>query len=247
VATERDLLMIRLFAEGVTTSQIGEQVGWNKNMVVGRLGRLRDAGYDVPKKSNPSVHHFWPQDPDERDLQMIDLYHTLSAAEIGCVVGLTRQQVAGRLMRLRRAGHPVRSKPFGRQPGGGQAAPATPRPPARAAMAGGDAIALRQGATPRPPARPAIGAGVATTGAKTGRQAPIAPPSFAAAPPEERRPPAPPRVRTIPECCWPIGEPGTREFRFCDAPAIAPKPYCEQHIKRAFVRVRDRDEDRAAA
>ncbi|APH58099.1 Hypothetical protein GbCGDNIH6_2262 [Granulibacter bethesdensis] len=46
-------------------------------------------------------------------------------------------------------------------------------------------------------------------------------------------------------CCWPIGEPGTKEFRFCDAPAMAGKPYCAEHAALAYVKVRDRRDDAA--
>ena len=46
-------------------------------------------------------------------------------------------------------------------------------------------------------------------------------------------------------CCWPIGEPGTEDFRFCTAEAMAPKPYCREHSALAYVRVRDRREDAA--
>nr|WP_294552313.1 GcrA family cell cycle regulator [uncultured Rhodopila sp.] len=35
-------------------------------------------------------------------------------------------------------------------------------------------------------------------------------------------------------CCWPIGEPGTRTFRFCDDRALAGKPYCLEHAKLAY-------------
>jgi GcrA cell cycle regulator len=53
-----------------------------------------------------------------------------------------------------------------------------------------------------------------------------------------------PGARVTP-CCWPIGEPGTRSFRFCDVDAIAGKPYCEDHAALAYVKVRDRREDAA--
>jgi GcrA cell cycle regulator len=46
-------------------------------------------------------------------------------------------------------------------------------------------------------------------------------------------------------CCWPIGEPGTKSFRFCDAEATAGKPYCAEHAQIAYVKVRDRREDAA--
>ena len=52
-------------------------------------------------------------------------------------------------------------------------------------------------------------------------------------------------VRRRPVCCWPIGEPGTKSFRFCDVDAIAGKPYCEEHASLAYVKVRDKREDAA--
>jgi GcrA cell cycle regulator len=50
--------------------------------------------------------------------------------------------------------------------------------------------------------------------------------------------------RVIP-CCWPIGEPGTRSFRFCDTASAAGKPYCAEHAALAYVKIRDRREDAA--
>lgn len=46
-------------------------------------------------------------------------------------------------------------------------------------------------------------------------------------------------------CCWPIGEPGTPSFRFCDDGAMHGKPYCQQHAAMAYVKVRDRREEAA--
>ncbi len=51
-------------------------------------------------------------------------------------------------------------------------------------------------------------------------------------------------IRTVP-CCWPIGEPGTKGFRFCDAEAMPAKPYCAEHAQIAYVKVRDRREEAA--
>ncbi len=60
-------------------------------------------------------------------------------------------------------------------------------------------------------------------------------PPVAAVPPQpltvERRPFA--TIGSKP-CYWPIGEPGTPAFRFCDSLAVAHKPYCEQHCTRAY-------------
>jgi GcrA cell cycle regulator len=46
-------------------------------------------------------------------------------------------------------------------------------------------------------------------------------------------------------CCWPIGEPGTKSFHFCEAEAVPGKPYCSSHAQIAYVKVRDRREEAA--
>lgn len=46
-------------------------------------------------------------------------------------------------------------------------------------------------------------------------------------------------------CCWPIGEPGRADFRFCSAEGLAGKPYCAEHAAVAYVKARDRREDAA--
>ncbi|WP_428487919.1 GcrA family cell cycle regulator [Rhodopila sp.] len=51
--------------------------------------------------------------------------------------------------------------------------------------------------------------------------------------------------RSTPSCCWPIGEPGKKDFRFCDDASIPGKPYCQDHARLAYVKVRDRKEDAA--
>jgi antirestriction protein ArdC len=45
-------------------------------------------------------------------------------------------------------------------------------------------------------------------------------------------------------CCWPIGDPGTPSFRFCNAPNKAGKPYCPEHCVTAY---RGRKGDEAPA
>ena len=41
-------------------------------------------------------------------------------------------------------------------------------------------------------------------------------------------------------CCWPLGEPGKRDFHFCEATAAPGKPYCTEHAKIAYVKLDDR-------
>lgn len=48
------------------------------------------------------------------------------------------------------------------------------------------------------------------------------------------------RTGRVTECCWPIGEPGTRAFRFCDAPSDPGRSYCHDHSRTAFVEIRHR-------
>lgn len=38
-----------------------------------------------------------------------------------------------------------------------------------------------------------------------------------------------------PRCCWPMGDPGNKGFRFCDDPKlVSGKPYCAKHVARAY-------------
>lgn len=56
--------------------------------------------------------------------------------------------------------------------------------------------------------------------------------------------PAPVAVRAGPRvpCCWPIGEPGTKGFHFCEVKSVAGRPYCDEHCAKAYVKIRDRAE-----
>jgi GcrA cell cycle regulator len=47
-------------------------------------------------------------------------------------------------------------------------------------------------------------------------------------------------------CCWPIGEPGTPDFRFCGLPTVPGKPYCKEHCAIAYVSGKERKEIEAA-
>jgi GcrA cell cycle regulator len=58
--------------------------------------------------------------------------------------------------------------------------------------------------------------------------------------PARQAPIASPRVGSQP-CCWPIGEPGTPAFRFCDDPAPLDVPYCDEHSRLAYKPRRRRD------
>ena len=164
----------------------------------------------------------------------------LSTAEIGRRMGVSKNAVVGKAHRL---GLPARPSPIRRDGAGTVAArPAAPRrvvgptlPPLAATLSPAEDSAPPRMADPRPDVRPAP-------------KPPAAPPAAMSLPAL-----APSAVRAVPArtsrpaaCCWPIGEPGTRSFRFCDDEAVAGKPYCAEHAQLAYVKVRDRREEAAA-
>ena len=156
----------------------------------------------------------------------------LSTAEIGRRLGVSKNAVVGKAHRL---DLPARPSPIRRDSEG-----AAPRrcPPRR--LEGPTLPPLTSTAAPPP-----------VVAAPPVRVAPVAPvvrpaPPVTAPPPRlQAVPPVPRPYGRVVTCCWPIGEPGTRSFRFCDDPSEPGKPYCEEHAKLAYVKVRDKREDAA--
>lgn len=150
----------------------------------------------------------------------------LSTAEIGRRMGVSKNAVVGKAHRLNL---PARPSPIRRDAAGSAPRPATPRrvtgptlPPLPVTSA--------QPASPTPPPAPR----------------PVAAPRQVAEPRPQAVRPAPYRPTRLVTCCWPIGEPGTKSFRFCDADATQGKPYCAEHAALAYVKVRDRRDEAAA-
>lgn len=147
-----------------------------------------------------------------------------STAEIGRRMGISKNAVVGKAHRLHL---PARPSPIQREQAA--AASAAPRPVVPAASAAP--------AVPAPVPRP-----VAQAPAPVESVPRPAAPAMRAAPPPVVRPFQRSSARS---CCWPIGEPGTPEFRFCTSEAFAGKPYCLEHASIAYVKARDRREDAA--
>ncbi len=151
-----------------------------------------------------------------------------STAEIGRRLAISKNSVIGKAHRL---DLPARPSPIRREPGG----PRPPRPPRRLS---GPTLPPFPVSRPRPatvaPPRPAV---------DSPAPAPLPRPAPPARP--VALPPARPYSGRVTACCWPIGEPGTPSFRFCDADAIPGKPYCGTHAQIAYVKVRDRRDDAA--
>jgi GcrA cell cycle regulator len=154
----------------------------------------------------------------------------LSTAEIGRRLGVSKNAVVGKAHRL---DLPARPSPI-RRDGSGPAVPR--RSPAPRRIAGPTLPPLSS--TSPVTASSAGPSMMPRMLAPTPRPIPVPPPVRVASP-------APRPYGRIVTCCWPIGEPGTRSFRFCDVASEPGKPYCSDHAKLAYVRVRDRREDAA--
>jgi GcrA cell cycle regulator len=159
-----------------------------------------------------------------------------STAEIGRRLSVSKNAIVGKAHRLDLDARP---SPIRRE----AAKPATERPPGCPRMAGSTLPPLAS--TSAPPMTP-------PSNIQPLRAAPVASPrpvsAVPAADPAPRpvMPPAPIQARrSAPSCCWPIGEPGTKTFRFCDDTSVPGKPYCDAHAKLAYVRIRDRKDDAA--
>ena len=182
----------------------------------------------------------------------------LSTAEIGRRLGVTKNAVVGKAHRLVL---PARPSPIRR----GLVAPVAPRrasgptlpsmelaeaaPPPGERFAGHAAVSVIQttsevAAQAQVPAPPMVEAmQPARVAVASPEPLPVQGLRSVAAP--VLRPMASPRRMRVVACCWPIGEPGTRSFRFCDAESLAGKPYCESHAQLAYVKVRERRDDAA--
>jgi len=164
----------------------------------------------------------------------------LSTADIGRRLGVSKNAVVGKAHRL---DLPARPSPIRR---GG--VPAAPRRTVPRRVAGPTLPPLSSTAPLPGSIAPTPGAALPTMPARLVAAVAGRDPEVQAKPR-----PAPPRVQAaaprpygrVITCCWPIGEPGTKSFRFCDDESVPGKPYCADHAQLAYVKVRDRREDAA--
>jgi GcrA cell cycle regulator len=170
---------------------------------------------------------------DETIVRLRSLWNEgLSTAEIGRRIAVSKNAVVGKAHRL---GLPPRPSPIRRD---GAVAP-PPRPAAPRRVVGPTLPPLSTSLpaapeevqpNPRPEPQPAREAPLVASAA------PLPPPPIRAVASRSSR---------LAVCCWPLGDPGTKSFRFCDAEALPAKPYCDEHAQLAYVKVRDRREEAA--
>jgi GcrA cell cycle regulator len=156
-----------------------------------------------------------------------------STAEIGRRLGVSKNAVVGKAHRL---DLPARPSPIRRDGSGGgvsrRSAPRRVAGPTLPPLSSAGPLSTSGLGSPPSPALMAAGHALAP------KPAPVAPqPRIHIAAPR-------PYGRVV-TCCWPIGEPGTRSFQFCGAESEPGKPYCDEHARRAYVKLRDRREDAA--
>jgi GcrA cell cycle regulator len=160
----------------------------------------------------------------------------LSTAEIGRRLSVSKNAIVGKAHRLELDARP---SPIRRE----STKLMTERPPVGPRMAGATLPPLASADT-----QPAA----AASNVQPLRSAPVSgsrPVPAATTPVPASRPVMPSAPiqgrRSTPSCCWPTGEPGTKTFRFCDDASLPGKPYCDEHAKLAYVKIRDRREDAA--
>jgi GcrA cell cycle regulator len=161
-----------------------------------------------------------------------------STAEIGRRLGVSKNAVVGKAHRL---DLPARPSPI-RRDGPSQAQPRRSAP----RRVAGPTLPPLTSASPLPTTSSSADSVMATASVAIAREidARVMPKPTPIVVPRVQ-PQAPRPYGRVVTCCWPIGEPGTRSFRFCDAESVPGKPYCAPHAQLAYVKVRDRREDAA--
>ena len=166
----------------------------------------------------------WAQDTITRLRKLWD--EGLSTAEIGRRLGISKNAVVGKAHRL---DLPERPSPIRRDGAGG----GTPRR-----------------STPRRVSGPTLPPLSSTVTPVTASSAPNVPPPPPPAPDPEP-PHSPPVIARLESgrrqprrrhdgtgCCFPIGEPGTRSFRYCDDDLDITGEYCPEHHKLTVRQIR---------
>ena len=158
-----------------------------------------------------------------------------STAEIGRRLSVTKNAVVGKAHRLIL---PARPSPIRKSTPGPGVLPAHREPTQVARL-------IPRPEKPERIARPEhVAAATVTALRATVAPSTTAPSVRASLPALDAEPP--PRVgpatqrRRGQTCCWPLGDPGTKQFRFCGGEPIPGKPYCTEHAQLAYVKLRDR-------
>jgi GcrA cell cycle regulator len=198
----------------------------------------------------------WPAETIQRLRDLWD--EGLSTADIGRRLGLTKNAVVGKAHRL---DLPARPSPIRRD---GQPRPVYVRKPRILRETLPPLLSCLSSPTPPPEPRKAFIPRIKNPEAPMSRPTaaksvlngpvceckwPLGDPKTKAFLPRIKNPESPMSRPTAAKsvfvgppkpCCWPLGDPRDREnFRFCMDPSEPGKPYCPDHVKLAYMKVRD--------
>ncbi len=205
-----------LWAEGHSTAEIGRRMGVSKNAVVGKAHRLNLSARPSPIRRDANAAG--ARAPTPRRVTGPTLPPMDQAqAHVGTAPSPTDQ--GEEPVAAMTAAQSDSSRPDASQPD-----------PGRSDASLSDSL-------------PSVSAGPVPAGKVREAVRPAAPVSERVALAPVRA--VQPRPSRTVSCCWPIGEPGTKSFRFCDAAAAGGKPYCGEHAAVAYVKVRDRRDEAA--
>ncbi|MCQ8240140.1 GcrA family cell cycle regulator [Rhizosaccharibacter radicis] len=245
--TEESISLLRaLWQEGLSTAEIGRRMSVTKNAVVGKAHRL-----SLPPRPSPIRKII---DAGSTGLSPVSVASPprprRGAADIASAAALDAAETVAPSPAPVPAPRPVSVAPAATvvPPVAAPVAASVAAPAANEAVASAPTETVAAPAD-RVPSSPVAEASVVplrkpvppdASEADTGTARAEAPPSR---PVPERAPlravSAEPRRRGL-TCCWPLGEPGTKEFRFCGDEPVPGKPYCAEHAALAYVKIRDR-------
>jgi GcrA cell cycle regulator len=219
---ERTAELIRRRAAGQNRQELLAAFTCSYWTLDNQISKLRRAGL-LPPERLPPVPIAATEWPPERIAAARALWDEgLSTPQIGRRLGCSKNAVVS-IARRARPKFTERQSPIIR---GGPQTPASARQAAR--RAGGPSPARERSTLPALASSPS--------------------PDTSRPMQQLRQPPpyVPPHLGPVTACCWPIGEPRTPGFRFCEAPTRPGKPYCHEHYRMAYVPV-PRDRREAAA
>jgi len=210
-------LLRSLWQEGLSTAEIGRRMQITKNAVVGKAHRLILSPRPSPIRKGLEV-----TDGGEQPRRQVAAAETSAQPMISQMVPSAGMQPDDEHV------DPIRVLTVSTETVQEPTDASVPVAPVREAAT---VHQLRPVASPVPPRL------VANVAPIMPRLAPVAP--IEAEETVRGHTPSTPRRRGV-ACCWPLGDPGTKEFRFCGADPVANKPYCSEHAALAYVKLRDR-------
>jgi GcrA cell cycle regulator len=238
------------WAQGLSTAEIGRRISVSKNAVVGKAHRLeldarpspirREAPKPLPERSLGCPRMAGPTLPP------------LPSASVPPMALISDGQADFATPPLRFGQHSVEQRfdnaSYGAETPAGGSQPAH-TPTGQRSVGGnqaGHALAGQRSVGDSQATRMPTGEGGPMRAALTIGPRPVVAPPLTMPAPRPVMPSSPILARRpAPSCCWPIGEPGTKTFRFCEDTSMPGKPYCDEHAKLAYVKIRDRKDDAA--